>query len=103
LPPLNKGALLGTRDPRGRSLHTHLKGYDWITNFNFDNDNNIYSNNKQNWENIKRYTLGQKSNWKINPTLYTAIIEYMTNGIKDIVLIYHVYHAKQPTSIHDWE
>jgi hypothetical protein len=27
----------------------------------------------------------------------------MTNGIKDIVLIYHVYHAKQPTSIHDWE
>lgn len=37
--------------------------------------------------------------------MYTAMIEYMSpdDSTKDATLLYHIYHAKQDYSIHDWE
>lgn len=87
-------------------------GYDWITNFDFDRDG-VFSNNKANWEDIDRYVSsgrasadtepGGRRRWQIRPTLYTAIIEFMQDGRKSVILLYHIYHAKQQRSIHDWE
>ncbi len=87
-------------------------GYDWITNFDFDRDG-VFSNNKANWEDIDLYVAssppspkaqtGNRQHWQIRPTLYTAIIEFMQNGQKSVILLYHIYHAKQQRSIHDWE
>ncbi|ADO69542.1 uncharacterized protein STAUR_1738 [Stigmatella aurantiaca DW4/3-1] len=87
-------------------------GYDWITHFNFDQDN-IFSNNKLNWKNIPQYVdasangSGAYSHWRIRPTLYTSLIEFMDGG-KSLVLIYHVYHALDKNAagdyqLHDWE
>lgn len=85
-------------------------GYDWITNFDFDRDG-IFANNKENWEDIDRFVssgragrdaLGQR-HWQIRPTLYSAAIEFMQDGRKSVILLYHIYHAKQLRSIHDWE
>lgn len=78
-------------------------GFDWITSFNFDKDM-IYKNNKNNWGKLPDYIYGgQYQNWQIRPTLYTFIIEFMTDKTKSIILVYHIYHAKQLGSIHDWE
>ncbi len=87
-------------------------GYDWITNFNFDQDND-FSNNKLHWKNIHQYVnaaasgSGAYGHWRIRPTLYTSIIEFMDGG-KNLVLIYHIYHALDKNAagdyqLHDWE
>ena len=78
------------------------RGRDWVTNFDFDRDGD-FSNNKNNWEDLDRFIAGARSGWDIRPTLYTGLIEFMTGERKDLVLLYHVYHAKQRGSIHDWE
>lgn len=80
------------------------QGRDWLSNFDFDRDGN-FSNNRLNWLNIGQYLTGSYSNWRIRPTLYTALIEYMDGGNKSLVLLYHVYNAadKDGSEIHDWE
>lgn len=89
-------------------------GRDWITNFDFDR-NNQFSDNKRNWKNIGRYidaaSAGPNSyyqSWRIRPTLYTALLEYNQGSSKNLVLIYHVYHASDENAagtnqLHDWE
>ncbi len=88
-------------------------GLDWITNYDFDNDQD-YSTNKGNWEDVYDYVLSAQDpgsypgphdfdRWYIGPTLYTALIEYMEGQEKQLVLLYHVYHAKEEWDIHDWE
>lgn len=87
-------------------------GYDWITNFDFDQDNN-FSNNKLNWKNINYYIDASRNGpssydrWRIRPTLYTTLIEFM-DGSKNLVLIYHIYHGLDKNAagnyqLHDWE
>ena len=96
--------------PKGKTL-----GHDWITNFNFDSDGN-FSTNRKNWEKEKRRFIDGSAheNWNIQPTLYSAVIEFMQNGEKSLILLYHVYHAMQGcqkieqvicknADIHDWE
>ena len=81
------------------------RGLDLITNFDFDQDG-VFANNKRNWEEIYRYVEGNTDvqHWRIRPTIYTALIEYMEpDKTKSLSLLYHVYHAKQIGSIHDWE
>ncbi|WP_447970294.1 hypothetical protein [Nitrospira sp. M1] len=91
------------------------RGHDWITSFNFDQDGN-FSTNRKNWEKEKSKFIDRKghANWKIQPTLYTAAIEFMQNDQKSLILLYHVYHAMQGCQkleqiicknedIHDWE
>ncbi len=80
-------------------------GLDLVTNFDFDQDY-VFSNNKKNWEQIYRYVEGHRDveHWRIRPTMYTALIEFMEpDETKSIIMLYHVYHAKQVGSIHDWE
>jgi hypothetical protein len=87
-------------------------GRDWLTNFDFDQDGN-FSTNRVNWRNVDKYvaasaahnTTSSYSRWRIRPTLYTALIEYMEGGSKSLVLLYHVYNAadKDGAEIHDWE
>jgi hypothetical protein len=85
-------------------------GRDWITNFDFDRDGD-YANNRYNWLQTPQYIqaggnpLSPYAAWKIRPTLYSALIEYMEGGSKSLVLLYHVYHAsdKNGSEIHDWE
>ena len=83
----------------------HL-GYDWITNFYFDGESKL-SNNKDSWENgLQNYIyVNDHNDWRIRPTLYTSIIQYYDKGLQKncATLLYHVYHAKQNGSIHDWE
>ena len=78
-------------------------GADWITNFFFDQDTYL-ANNKDNWEQLDDYLSGQMS-MNIRPTLYSSIIEFYDKAqqSKSVILLYHVYHAKQQYSIHDWE
>lgn len=87
-------------------------GFDWITNFDFDQDGN-FSNNKLNWKNVDLYIdaaragTGAYSHWRIRPTLYTSLIEFM-DGDKNLVLTYHIYHALDKNAagsyqLHDWE
>jgi hypothetical protein len=87
------------------------QGRDWLTNFDFDRDGD-FSTNRVNWLNIGQYLAaaqagtGAYSNWRIRPTLYTALIEYADEGGgKSLVLLYHVYNAadKDGNDIHDWE
>lgn len=82
------------------------KGHDWITNFNYDQDNYL-ANNKENWsEELKKYVnQGAHPDWQIRPTLYSAAIKFNDHSLQtnSIILLYHVYHAKQRFSIHDWE
>ncbi|HEX6292336.1 MAG TPA: hypothetical protein VFZ66_24325 [Herpetosiphonaceae bacterium] len=85
-------------------------GRDWLTNFDFDQDGD-FSNNRVNWRTINQYVAasgsgsGSYSHWRIRPTLYTSLIEYMNGGSKSLVLLYHVYNAadKDGSEIHDWE
>jgi hypothetical protein len=86
------------------------QGRDWITNYDFDQDGD-FSNNRLNWRNINYYVAasasgsGSYSHWRIRPTLYSSLIEYMNGGSKSLVLLYHVYNAadKDGSEIHDWE
>lgn len=87
-------------------------GRDWLTNFDFDQDGN-FSTNRVNWRNIDKYvaasaahsTTSSYSRWRIRPTLYTALVEYMEGSSKSLALLYHVYNAadKDGSEIHDWE
>lgn len=90
-------------------------GKDWITNFDFDRDF-VFSDNKREWNRIGSYVDAAASgnyntefaSWEIRPTLYTYLIEYMDNGQKNLVLLYHVYHAMDVDAeginqLHDWE
>lgn len=88
------------------------EGRDWLTNFDFDQDDN-FSTNRVNWLNVDQYvaasaahnTTSSYSRWRIRPTLYTALMEYMEGSSKSLVLLYHVYNAadKDGDEIHDWE
>jgi hypothetical protein len=88
------------------------EGRDWLTNFDFDQDNN-FSTNRVNWLNVDQYvaasaahsTTSSYSRWRIRPTIYTALMEYMEGSSKSLVLLYHVYNAadKDGDQIHDWE
>jgi hypothetical protein len=82
------------------------KGHDWITNFNYDQDNYL-ANNKENWsDELKKYVnQGEHPDWQIRPTLYSAAIRFYDHSLQtnSIILLYHVYHAKQRYEIHDWE
>ncbi|WP_370943481.1 hypothetical protein AB5J62_30840 [Amycolatopsis sp. cg5] len=87
-------------------------GRDWLTNFDFDQDQN-FATNRVNWVESERYVAAAAANqttspyakWRIRPTLYTSLIEYNSGGVKSLVLLYHVYNAadKQGDAIHDWE
>lgn len=108
--------ILKTGDENNK--HRHL-GHDWITSFAFDNDLD-FANNQHNWRYEKIHFIENTRNldWKISPTLYTALIEFMSpcqpsgERTKNLVLIYHVYHAYQggrnaiklrSHDVHDWE
>lgn len=90
--------------------NNNKQGRDWMTNFDFDQDGN-FSNNRINWLNIHQYVNASAAGpsaydrWRIRPTMYTALIEYMEGGSKSLVLLYHVYNAadKDGGEIHDWE
>jgi hypothetical protein len=90
--------------------NNNKQGRDWITNFDFDQDGD-FSNNRLNWLNIPNYVNASAAGpstydrWRIRPTLYTALVEYMEGGSKSLVLLYHVYNAtdKDGSDIHDWE
>lgn len=87
-------------------------GRDWLTNFDFDQDHN-FATNRVHWLESEHYVAASAANattspyasWRIRPTLYTSLIEYMNGGSKSLVLLYHVYNAedKEGSAIHDWE
>lgn len=87
-------------------------GRDWLTNFDFDQDNN-FATNRYHWLESENYVAASAANattspyasWRVRPTLYTALIEYMSGTSKSLVLLYHVYNAadKGGDAIHDWE
>jgi hypothetical protein len=81
------------------------EGSDWLSNYDFDRDGD-FSNNRVNWRDVGSYAMaGAHGEWRIRPTLYTALIEYSADGTKNLVLLYHVYNAadKDFAEIHDWE
>ncbi len=80
-------------------------GQDWITNWNFDNDDWHLANNARVWRDELAAFVndGAHTDWQIRPSLYTAAIEFMQDGRKSLILLYHVYHARQEGTIHDWE
>ncbi len=86
-------------------------GRDWISNYDFDRDGN-FANNRYTWANVLTQYIaastagsGTYTNWRIRPTLYSSLVEYMDGGSKGLVLFYHVFHPvdKKATEIHDWE
>lgn len=80
-------------------------GQDWITNFDFDRDGFEIANNGLNWSSELAAFVreGRHRDWRIAPTLYTFLVEFMDRGSKSLVLLYHVYHAKDAGHTHDWE
>lgn len=81
------------------------EGSDWLSNYDFDRDGD-FSNNRVHWRDVNQYAMaGANPGWRIRPTLYTALIEYEAGGVKNLVLLYHVYNAadKDFDEIHDWE
>jgi hypothetical protein len=87
------------------------QGRDWLTNYDFDQDGD-FSTNRLDWLQINRYTDASAAGaasaydrWRIRPTLYSSVIEFMDGGVKSLVLLYHVYNAadKEGSDIHDWE
>lgn len=86
-------------------------GRDWISNYDFDRDGN-FANNRHVWANLLSQYIASSStgstayqHWRVRPTLYSSVIEYMEGGSKTLILLYHVYHPvdKKATEIHDWE
>jgi hypothetical protein len=80
-------------------------GADWLSNYDFDRDGD-FSNNRVNWRTVDQYaTADANAHWRVRPTLYTALVEYTSGGVKNLVLLYHVYNAadKDFDEIHDWE
>ncbi|MDQ3269780.1 MAG: hypothetical protein M3Q11_06285 [Pseudomonadota bacterium] len=86
-------------------------GRDWISNYDFDRDAN-FSNNRQVWANVLSSYVsagasgsGAYQHWRIRPTLYSSVVEYMDGGSKGLVLFFHVFHPvdKKANQIHDWE
>jgi hypothetical protein len=86
-------------------------GRDWIANYDFDRDNN-FSNNRYTWTSLlPSYVAagasgsGAYQHWRIRPTLYASLVEYMDGGSKGTLLLYHVFHPvdKEGEDIHDWE
>jgi len=86
-------------------------GRDWISNYDFDRDSN-FANNRYTWANVlSSYVAagaagtGAYQNWRIRPTLYSSVVEYMDGGSKRLLLLYHVFHPvdKMAGAIHDWE
>lgn len=87
-------------------------GRDWLTNYDFDQDRN-FATNRYHWLESEHYvaasaaqaTTSPYAAWRIRPTLYTSLIEYMNGASKSLVLLYHVYNAadKEGDAIHDWE
>lgn len=85
--------------------NNNRQGADWLSNYDFDRDGD-FSNNRVNWRAVNQYAMaGANAHWRIRPTLYTALLEHTTGGVKNLVLIYHVYNAadKDFDEIHDWE
>jgi hypothetical protein len=88
------------------------EGRDWLTNYDFDRDGN-FATNRVHWVESEKYvaasaaqaTTSPYAAWRIRPTLYTSLIEYMSGTSKRLVLLYHVYNAadKEGSAIHDWE
>lgn len=87
------------------------RGRDWISNYDFDRDGN-FANNRYSWVNLLPQYLAAAASgsstyrhWRIRPTLYTSLVEYMDGGSKGLVLLYHVFHPvdKKGSEIHDWE
>jgi hypothetical protein len=81
------------------------EGADWLSNYDFDRDGD-FSTNRVDWRDVGQYAMaGAHRDWRIRPTLYTALIEYAADGQKNLVLLYHVYNAadKDFDEIHDWE
>jgi len=81
------------------------RGKSWLTNFDFDRDGD-YGNNSRNWNRIGDHIDGSMDtrSWRIRPTVYTYLLEFMEpDGSKSVVLLYHVYHARDARGIHDWE
>lgn len=90
-------------------------GRDWMSNFDFDRDSD-FSNNRHHWLETPEYIAARGNpsspyaRWRIRPTVYSALIEYMDEQIlgrdrKSLVLLYHIYYAsdKNGSDIHDWE
>ena len=71
-------------------------GRDWLASFDFDQDRN-FATNRVNWLNVDNYvaasaakaTTSPYAKWRIRPTLYTSLIEYMSGTTKSLVLLYH--------------
>ena len=87
------------------------RGRDWLANYDFDRDGN-FANNRYTWPTLLPQYIaastagsGAYQNWRIRPTLYSSVIEYMDGGSKALVLLFHVYHPvdKKANEIHDWE
>ena len=86
-------------------------GRDWISNYDFDRDGN-FANNRYMWVNLlPSYVAagaagtGAYQNWRLRPTLYSSVVEYMDGGSKGLLLLFHVFHPvdKEGEAIHDWE
>ncbi|MGI6243925.1 MAG: hypothetical protein ACOYJK_10440 [Prevotella sp.] len=96
-PVIFKQADESTPDSRGRDL---------LSNFFYDNDS-VLSNNKENWTSLlsQQINLASQSSWKIDPTIYSSIILFEDKSLNthSAILLYHIYHPMQYTSIHDWE
>jgi hypothetical protein len=88
------------------------RGRDWLANYDFDRDGN-FANNRYTWATLLPQYIAASSagsgayqNWRIRPTLYASLMEYMEDSNnKTVVLLYHVYHPvdKKANEIHDWE
>jgi len=80
-------------------------GHDWITNYDFDRDGWRLANNGESWarELAGFVREGRHPEWRIRPTLYTSIVEFMTGDVKSVVLLYHIYHSMDSKHTHDWE
>ncbi len=86
------------------------RGTDWISNYDFDRDG-IFANNRDTWHRLLPQYLaaaagtGAYQHWRIRPTLYTALVEYMEGSSKNLILLYHIFHPtdKEGSEIHDWE
>ncbi len=90
-------------------------GRDWITNYDFDRDFR-FNDNKREWKDVGALISASASgsanarfqSWRLRPTLYTSLIEYMDGGQKHLVLIYQIYYgfqenASKTRDIHDFE